>query len=158
MIQIMLYSGGITLRRFAEKDLEDFFQLTHSQLVKKYVPGAYTIDMQNAKELLANYMSYDFKNDFYFAIVDDISDKLIGALLAYRSPCCATTLEVSYMVHPDYCNHGICTTALRLFIKHLENHDTHYKELFFEVRTDNLPSRRVLEKIGIVRKLSPFKK
>lgn len=150
MIQIFLCSSGITLRNFYLEDLNAFFDLTHSPLVRKYVPGAYTENHQEAEKLLTNYITYDFVNDFYFAIIDDQSGKLIGALLANRPQFSDTTmLEVAYFIHPEYRNRGICTTALRMFISYLESHNTNYQELFFEVNTDNHSSRRVLEKIGI---------
>lgn len=52
-------------------------------------------------------------------------------------------VEIGYLLTPEYQHHGIMTMAVGQVLQ-----QTHLRPLFAEVRVDNLPSQRVLQKNG----------
>lgn len=146
MNNVVLQSEEILLRRFSMEDVDDYYQVAHDPLVKQFVQYAHVETKGEAIELLSNYKTYDFVNDFYFAICDAKSGKIIGALLAFRT--FSRILEVCYFIGSQYRGNGFCLKALQLFIDYLES-NTPYSILFFNVRSDNIPSRNIMRKLGI---------
>lgn len=146
MSKLLLCSERIVLRQFFKEDVESYYSIAHDPLVQLYVPYAYTETIGEALDLLENYETYDFVNDFYFAICDAKTEKLVGALLAFRT--FSRILEVCYFVGQEHRGNEYCLEALHLFVDYLEKH-TSYTSLFFDVRQDNVASRKIMQKLGL---------
>ncbi len=138
----------IYLREFRISDVDEFFNIAHDHQVKAFVPYAYTRFKQNAKKLIDNYVTYDFVNDFYFAIIHAESHKLVGAILSYRLAA-SKIIEVEYFIGKDYRVHGYMNKALKIFISYMAN-STDYEALKFVVNPCNNLSIQILFSIGAV--------
>ena len=62
-----IMAGEYRLRQFTADDINSFYELAHDELVKKYVPFVYPRNLEDAKEMVKNYLDGDCKNDFYFS-------------------------------------------------------------------------------------------
>jgi RimJ/RimL family protein N-acetyltransferase len=70
-----------------------------------------------------------------------LDEKVVGSVLSYEE---GGRPEVSYWLGKEYWGKGLATQALTEFLTHLNQ----TRPIFARVATDNLGSRRVLEKCG----------
>lgn len=131
------------LRSFREDDVMAFYDLAHDELVKRYVPYAYPKTLEEAYEMVEDYVKGDCENDFYLLI--QYNESLIGMIIAVRIKW--RTLEVSAFIAPKYRGKGIMTTAMKAFIKWLSD-NTDYKQLVMFIEEENSTSNCQIRKIG----------
>ena len=140
-------SPEVLLRPFTLDDVDAFYQIAHNREVKQFVPYAYTGFRRTAKELIRNYITYDFTNDFYYAICKSDTNELIGAILAYRLPN-TKILDTSYFIGKEHRGKSYMMKALRLFISHIAK-ETNYDYLRFVVSPYNKISLGIMFELGL---------
>lgn len=146
----------LILRKFNEKDGNDFYKITRDYDVIQYVPSVFTDSPKEAFKLLKAYIkNCNLVTDFYLAIEEKLSQKLIGALIITKGPY-LNDFEVAYFITNKYRRHGYMFEALQGFINSncLKN-----KTLSFQIKKDNLASLSVIGNLdGIVNNSFLFKK
>lgn len=138
----------LILRKFNEKDGNDFFKITRDYDIIDYLPYIFTDSPKEAFKLLKAYITNcNLVTDFYLAIEEKSSHKLIGALIITKGPY-LNDFEVAYFITNTHRRHGYMSEALNGFI----NSDlSNNKTLSFQIYKDNLASLSVIEKLdGIV--------
>lgn len=142
---MVLEGKRILLRRFKNEDVKEYFKIATDESMKKYLPYASPDDLEECIELIENYSNLDFINDFYLIIEDKDSHQMIGAILSFRTS--ALELDTSYFIGKDFRGNGFVIEALQVFIDYLSKNCI-YKTLFFMIKNDNLPSTKIMEKLG----------
>jgi len=141
---MVLEGKRISLRKFTKEDTYEYLRATDDFAIKRYVPFAHPNNLDESEELIKTYSTVDFKNDFYFLIVDNQSQKMLGSLLCFKSS--SNTLNVSYLIFPNFRGKGFCLEALFIFINYISK-NTNYKLLEFSVRSGNKASKKVMKKL-----------
>lgn len=144
---MVIEGRGILLRPFTLNDVNEFYLIAHDKAVKEFVPYAYCATRRKAKELVANYVTYDFKNDFYYAICNATDGKMIGAIMAYRIPN-SQCLDVSGFIGANYRRKGYMLAATMLFIDAIAK-NTKLECLRFTVSPYNQPSMSIMWTLGL---------
>jgi ribosomal-protein-alanine N-acetyltransferase len=137
----------------AESDLAELFHLYSNEDVARYFGQDCMVDPEQAKFWLAvQYQMREIGLGMTWAMRDLASGALVGTIgfdginIAWRN------VGVSYALHPDFWGRGLATEALTALITlafggalGCEMH--RIQALVFQ---DNLPSKRVLDKLGFV--------
>lgn len=143
---MIIHAGSYILRSFeyTEKDIKNFYEISHDTEVKKYVPYAYSKNYDEAKETVEAYSEGDCKNDFYLCIQDK-NGEVVGAIIAVRM--ITTVLDVSVLIATKHRGKGIMKIAMNSFIIWLKS-NTNYTQLSLVIEESNNSSKRLAEKIG----------
>lgn len=138
----------LILRKFNEKDSNDFYKITRDYDIIDYLPYIFPATPKEAYKLVKIYATNcNLVTDFYIAIVEKSSNKLIGALIITKGPY-LKDFEVAYFIVNTHRRHGYMLEALNGFINSnlLKN-----KTLSFQIYKDNLASLSVVNHLeGIV--------
>lgn len=138
------------LRKMSVDDTDDMFEYSKRSDVTKYLTWsphqskAYTLDYLTY--LQSRYKSGDF---FDWAIVCRDTEKMIGSCGFTRFDFQHNAGEIGYVINPEYAGQGIATEVSARVIRFgFENLSLNRIECKF--MSDNLASRRVMEKNGMV--------
>lgn len=142
---MVLEGKRIILRPFKKEDAKEYLEIANDSAIKKYLHFASPDTLEESIELLENYCSLDFINDFYFLIEEKSTHQLIGALLCFRTS--TFMLDTSYFITKGYRGNGFILEALEVFIDYLSK-NTLYDTLFFMINNRNLASKKIMEKLG----------
>ena len=138
----------LILRKFNEKDGNDFYKITRDYDIIDYLPYIFTTTITEAKKLVKIYATNcNFVNDFYLAIEEKSSHNLIGALIITKGPY-LKDFEVAYFIVNTHRRHGYMLETLNGFINSnlLKN-----KTLSFQIHKDNSASLSVVKHLeGII--------
>jgi ribosomal-protein-alanine N-acetyltransferase len=85
----------------------------------------------------------------YFAIVFD--NKIIGLIGPKGKPDEKNSIEIGYGINKKYWNKGIVTRSVKI-IKEWYFNNTEVHSIRAETNSDNIPSQKVLEKNGFIKK------
>ena len=129
----------LRLRPFRVSDTRDFFHYTGSSNINKYVSEArLSDDHGECVHRIANvYSVCDFENDFYFAIEEKYSLKLIGAIFCTL----VHDFETEFFIYDYYQNEGFMHEALAAFIDFMPKGGA----LLFKVDDRNGPALAVIK-------------
>jgi ribosomal-protein-alanine N-acetyltransferase len=132
----------LIIDQIREEDKEDYFNnISHDKKVLETFICNYAEDLD----------SFDFSKylnrEGIFAIRLKETGKLIGILTKYLVE--GDTVEIGYGIGSKYWNNGYTTEAVKVFIKYLINEE-HFKTVLASFFTNNLASKRVMEKVGMV--------
>ena len=127
---------------FAPSLAESADDIRIARMLRDGFPHPYTL--RDAEAFIAYTRSA--VRELHRAVV--VEGRAVGALsLTKRRGAYNGSAELGYWLAPDYWGHGIMTEAVRLLIgEAFLWHDT--ARVYAELFTDNLASRRVLEKCG----------
>lgn len=142
---MVLEGKRIILRPFKKEDSVDYFKVSSEKSIKKYLPYASANTLKECDDLVNNYSTMDFINDFYFVIEEKQTHQIIGSLLAFRR--LSTSLEICYLIGNEYRGKEYCVESLNIFIEYLKQH-TIYKTLLFDVCKSNISSLTIMKKIN----------
>ena len=132
----------LIINHVVEDDKVDYFNnISHDKKVLE------TFVCNYAEDLDSFCFSKYLNRDDIFAIRLKENGRLIGILTKYLVE--GDTVEIGYGIGSKYWNNGYTTEAVREFIKYLIN-DEHYKIVLASFFTNNLASKRVMEKVGMV--------
>ena len=140
----------IILRPLKFRDFSDYFQLTHSDPdIKLYIPGIVQDTKAKAGEFLG-YYNADYESEYAYMIEWHSNTGIypVGALFASAETIYYDCLNVTFFIAKEYRGRGYMKEALANFSAFLSG--TRYKSLLFDVQKDNIPSKRLLQRIGAI--------
>lgn len=145
----ILETGRLYLRKMLKRDCADMYEYAHLPEVTKYLLW----DPHENEGFTHRYLSYIQSRyrsgDFYdWAIVYRENNKMIGTCGFTRFNIEANNAEIGYVLNPNYWGIGIAPEAVReVMLFGFEKLCLHRIEARF--MSDNLRSRRVMEKVGM---------
>ena len=144
---MIIETKRLILRPFKMEDVEEFFLISSDKEVQKYL-FSYSIkkSIDDFKKLVYEYSLCDFTTNFYFAICDKSTNKIMGALIINRTTF--TVLDVSYFIGKDFRNNGYMKEALIGFKDFLSNSSFQYSALELTTSNSNKISQKVIESCG----------
>lgn len=137
----------LTLRRFAQNDLEDMFTnwAGDTAVQSEYGEPTYST-AEETQVLLDKYMSGYSSDSFYrWAVIEKESGRNIGQIAFCRVYDEIRTAEIEYCIGRAFQGHGYAGEALSAVIKEILA-KTDFKRLEAYHRAENVKSGRVLEK------------
>ena len=148
---IILVTKDLYLRRFTEDDLSAITVLfTHQDVVRHTVAGAFT--ESRTREWLASMIrGYSARPYGIWAVVHRAEDRLVGYCgISEQEIAGIRELEIGYRLHPDYWNRGYATQAA-VACRDYGFDTLGLQRLISIIRPENIASKRVAEKCGMVR-------
>ena len=142
---ILLQTPRLCLRPFTEEDVDAYYAIASDLEVERYLKFAFPRSKEQCREMVEDYVSYDFLNNFGFLICKKDTGDLVGALIAFR--LYNSVIEVIYFIGKDYRGNHYAAEALQEFIQYLAE-STKYSHLFFYVERSNEASRKVLSQLS----------
>ncbi len=132
----------LLLRPFRESDYDDLFEF-RSQLEDDEFEGYPGITYENGRQHLA----YRLGSEEFYAIALTETGKVIGNIYCGNRDFMAK--EVGYIVNKRYQQHGYAAEALSAVIVQAFREGAH--RVYAECDSTNVPSWRLLEKVGLRR-------
>lgn len=143
---MIIETNRLILRPFKMEDVDEFFKIIDKS-IKKYLWSYSKIECtEDLNELVSAYSKGDFKNDFYYAICDKVTNSIVGTIIAVKTSSCI--LDVSYFIGDTYRNNGYMREALLGFKRFLSNSNFLYSNLQLTTEKSNKVSQRVIEYCG----------
>lgn len=141
-----MYDKTITLRNFSNNDQERILDILTSEKVNKtYMLPDYET-RADAIPLFQRLMDLSHRADRYVRCIA-LNDEAIGYINDVETK--DSSMELGYVIHPEYHNCGYMTQALSLAIKEL--FEKEYRCIICGAFEENKASQRVMEKCGLVR-------
>ena len=144
MLTSTIVTPRLTLRPFREEDEAAAVAVLCSDCVKPtyMLPD---LDEAGAKKLFERFLALSAKEDRFLVAVC-LEDRLIGWL--NDTEICDDTMELGWVIHPDYWGQGYATEAVRAAIKVL--HEEGFRIIYAGAFSENKASLRVMQKAGMV--------
>ncbi len=146
---MILETSRLTLRPFRQDDVDLLSRLMANQDFMRFSLGVYTREQTQAvldKILIRNRAGLPSQ----FAAVIRTSGKLVGYCGFFHQIVDETNeIEIGYRLHPDYWNQGLITEAAKAVRDHAFR-DLKLPRVISLIHPENIPSRRVAEKIGMM--------
>ncbi|MGN7479838.1 GNAT family N-acetyltransferase [Solibacillus silvestris] len=141
----------LLIRKFELKDLQAVYEYTSDRNVMKYIPeGVFT--EETAKEFISLNMNDKAEK---FAVVLKDNNILIGHIF-FGKYFGEHTYEIGWVFNPKYYNKGYASEAAKAMLEFgFEKMKLH--RIIATCQPENIPSYRVMEKIGM-RREGNFKK
>jgi RimJ/RimL family protein N-acetyltransferase len=142
----------LLLRPWREADREPFFRICSDPQVMRYFPAVLT---RQESDLLADRIEEQWKQNgftFYAAEWRETA-QFIGFIGIARTPFTAhftPCVEIGWRLAAACWNRGVATEGARAALRHAFD-DLGMREIVAFTVPANLPSRRVMEKIGMTR-------
>jgi len=144
----ILETPRLILRPFDEKDVDQMSELMANPDFMRFSLGPKTHEQTAAfLETVIGWHRAGLLSPFAVVIRSD------GVLVGYcgflhQDVDGEKEIEIGYRLHPDYWNRGIATEAARKVRDHAFS-DLELPRVISLIHCDNIPSRRVAEKIGM---------
>ncbi len=133
---------NLLLRPFKLEDATDYFHIVQDPLVQLYTNGAYIETLPETKLCFKMiYAKADLKNDFYIAIEEKSSKKLIGAIFIVR--IISSNYDCAYFLDKNFRNKGYMVEALTSLLPNMPIKGF----IHFDIHKTNLASLSVIRKI-----------
>ncbi|KAA0563497.1 GNAT family N-acetyltransferase [Bacillus sp. CH30_1T] len=141
----------LLIRNFEFKDWEGVYQYTSKQSVMKYMPEG-VLSKEETQEFIKENIN---KIAQKFPVILAENKILIGHIEFFKY-FGEHTYEIGWVLNPEYCNKGYASEAALGVLKYgFEELDLH--RIVATCQPENVPSYRVMEKIGM-RREGYFKK
>ena len=142
---VQRFVPSLTLKRFSEEDVLAVIRNLMNDCVKKtyMLPD---LTEESAKTLFYRLYNLSLQKDHYIRGIY-INNTMIGFI--NDTEVCEGSIELGWVVHPDYQNQGYATEAVKTAIKEL--FDLGYREVVAGAFAENPASIRVMEKSGMQR-------
>lgn len=142
----MIQTARLLIRRFQEKDYQCLYDYLSNPGIYRYEPGE-PVTREAARELARKRSQ---NNDFW-AVVLLNTDQLVGHLFFKQiEPPEFLTWELGFIFNPAHQNKGYATESSTALIRYGFEHWGIHK-VIANCNPENIPSWRVLEKIGMIR-------
>ena len=143
MLTPIITTPRLTLRPFRKGDEADTTVIMRSDRVNPtyMLPD---LDEAGAKKLFARFVEMSAKEDRFVAAVC-LEDRVIGWL--NDTEVCGDSMELGWVIHPDYWGKGYATEAVRAAVKAL--HGEGFRCVYAGAFTENPASLRVMQKAGM---------
>jgi len=144
----ILETARLTLRPFREEDVDLLAELMANPDFMRFSLGPKTREQTAA--FLENVIGWHRAGlPSPFAVVIRSDGVLVGYCgFLHQEVDGEKEIEIGYRLHPDYWNRGIATEAARAVRAHAFR-DLKLPRVISLIHYDNIPSRRVAEKIGM---------
>lgn len=141
-------TGRLLLRKFDERDLEAFFELSSRPEIIRYAQNTPVASREAARELMRTAPFHDYATYGYgrFACVWKETGDVIGFSGVKYVPEISDT-ELGYRFLPEYWGRGLATEAGRASIDFART-DLRLTRLVALVHPDNVASAGVVTKLG----------
>lgn len=147
MQQIFLKTERLILRYITQNDFEALKSILQDSDVMYAWEYAFT-DTDVQKWIDKNLEKYAAYNLGYFILHEKMSNTVIGqAALMPDSIEGIQYYEIGYILKKEFWHRGYATEAANA-LKDYAFHVLHLKEVIFEIRPQNLPSRKVAERLN----------
>src|SRR5437868_5717689 len=145
---MILETTRLTLRSFAESDLDRIAELTANDEFMKFSMGPMTRE-QTATFLEKVIRWHQAGLPSQFAVIERETGTLIGYCgFLHQEVDGAKEIEIGYRLHPDFWNRGLATEAARAVRDHAF-HDLQLERVISLIHPNNHASHRVTEKNGM---------
>jgi len=146
MHEQMILTSRLILRPLSEEDAGDLFEMLCNKDIYRFEPGE-PISLDQAREITLA-CSHD---PAFWAVVLRAEQKMVGRLYFKQiKPEHLMTWELGYIINPIYQNLGYASESALALIQYGFSHlDVHRVVAYCS--PDNIPSWRVMEKIGMRR-------
>ena len=143
MLTPIITTPRLTLRPFRKGDEADTTVIMRSDRVNPtyMLPD---LDEAGAKKLFARFVEMSAREDRFVAAVC-LEDRVIGWL--NDTEICGDSMELGWVIHPDYWGKGYATEAVRAAVKAL--HGEGFRCVYAGALTENPASLRVMQKAGM---------
>jgi RimJ/RimL family protein N-acetyltransferase len=135
------------LRPFELRDAPEAFSWFSDAEVMRYIPSGPDATVEDTASRLCRYIDHQATHGFSkWVIMDRETQRLIGDAGFYHLPD-GKRIELGYRLSRPYWGTGLATEVARRWIEVATDFLTD-STLFAFTHPDNLPSRRVLQKLG----------
>lgn len=139
----MIQTERLILRSFKDQDLKDTLEiLCNDEIKETYMIQDFKSKDEGIQMFERLKQMSESEDRFVYAIY--LNEKLIGFINEVEIK--DNTIEVGYVIHPNWKNHGYATEVLQASIKELERMGYKIRVGVFE---ENIASRKVIEKCGL---------
>lgn len=116
---VLEVNDTIILRRFSRKDAQDYLEFYSIPEVNKFIPDSMIPkNLEEAELEVKNIIdSFNSKQDFYWAIADKETNKLIGGCGFHDWNRFNFRNEIAYDLHPNYWRKGIMQLCIKEILK-----------------------------------------
>ena len=143
----ILQTSRLTLRPFSEEDVDLLAPLMADTDFMRFSLGPYTREQTQA--ILQKFLSWDKAGlPSPFAVILRGHPGVLGYCGFLHHPEVAEQVEIGYRLDSTYWNRGLITEAARA-VRDYAFIDLKLPRVISLVHPDNIPSRRVAEKIGM---------
>ena len=135
----------LIIRKFTSDDWQCVHEYTSDLIVMKYIPEGVFLDEDSKKFAIEN----SNENARFFPVVLKNDQTLIGHI-AFHKYFGEHTYEIGWVFNPKYYNKGYASEAAYSVLKYgFETMKLH--RIIATCQPENIPSHRVMEKIGMRR-------
>ncbi|WP_052609119.1 GNAT family N-acetyltransferase [Candidatus Izimaplasma bacterium HR1] len=140
----ILETNRLVLRYFKEKDLDTFTEYRNNEewMIYQTFKGK---TKEEYRDILLTPFYIDHGSQLAFCLKE--TDELIGDLYVEKSEL---EMFIGYSIHPKYARKGFIYEIVSAFIKYIFEKYPDVK-IVAETDVENIPSIRLLEKIGFIR-------
>jgi len=143
-----LESGRLKYRQVTSKDAEILFVIRSNKEVMKFMDVEPMRSIAESENLIKSISeSYKSGSGLNWGIVEKSTNTFIGYLGFWRIDSRHSRGEIGYALHPDYWNKGYMKETADTLIE-FGFRKLHLHSIEANVNPENLPSMRLLEKIG----------
>jgi [ribosomal protein S5]-alanine N-acetyltransferase len=146
---MVLETSRLILRSFQKKDLGRLAELMANRDVMRFSLSPYT--REQTQGVLQKFLSWNQAGlPSQFAVIFRGNNDLIGycGFLHWHLDG-VDEIEIGYRLHPDYWNRGLASEAAQA-VRHHAFRDLRLPKVISLIHPDNVPSRRVAEKNGMM--------
>jgi RimJ/RimL family protein N-acetyltransferase len=144
---VELQTSRLILRPFREEDIDRLAQLMANSGFMRFSLGPYTREQTHG--VLDKFLSWNRAGaPSPFAVVFRENNNLLGYCGFLHHPELPEEIEIGYRLDPAYWNRGLTTEAARAVRDHGFS-DLKLPRVISLIHPQNIPSRRVAEKIGM---------
>ncbi|HEU5246287.1 MAG TPA: GNAT family N-acetyltransferase [Candidatus Udaeobacter sp.] len=145
--QMILETSRLILRPFQEEDIGRLAELMANRDFMRFSLGPYT--REQTQTVLQKFLSWNQAGlPSQFAVVLQENDHVLGYCGFMHHPEVPGEVEIGYRLDPAYWNRGLITEAALAVRDHAFG-DLKLPRVISLIHPENIPSRRVAEKIGL---------
>jgi RimJ/RimL family protein N-acetyltransferase len=142
---MQLLTDRLTIRKFEHGDWAALLEYASDAEVMAYIPGG-VLDEEGAKRFVQTNAGEDAKN---YAVVLKENEKLIGHIV-FHPYFGGHTYEIGWVFHREFHGRGYATEAAAAFLQYGFG-QLNLHRIIATCQPENVPSWRVMEKIGMRR-------
>jgi [ribosomal protein S5]-alanine N-acetyltransferase len=144
-----LKTSRLLLRRVRESDSKDMFEYTSNNDITKYLSWYPHSEIAQTEKYIAHLISeYVMKDRFAWAIEFSELNKFIGIVRIFDVSLVNKRGELSYILNPAFQGRGIALEAIKTVIDFCFG-EVGLNRIQAKCTPDNLPSERVIQKLGM---------